>query len=57
MGRTYRELMPNCSLVLVYDAAHELGSDRPEAVSALIADFVRRHEAFIVGNRTTLLNP
>jgi pimeloyl-ACP methyl ester carboxylesterase len=57
MGRTYRELMPNCSFVLVYDAAHELGSDRPEAIAALVSDFARRREAFIVGNESTVIHP
>jgi pimeloyl-ACP methyl ester carboxylesterase len=57
MGRTYRALMPNCSFMLVYDAAHEVGSDRPEAVAALVADFARRRETFIIGNQSTVLAP
>jgi pimeloyl-ACP methyl ester carboxylesterase len=48
-GRVYRELMPNCSFVLLYDAAHELGWDRPETLAALISDFSLRREAFVVG--------
>jgi pimeloyl-ACP methyl ester carboxylesterase len=48
-GRVYRELMPNCSSILLYDAAHELGWDRPEALAALISDFALRREAFVVG--------
>ncbi|HUB76775.1 MAG TPA: alpha/beta fold hydrolase [Solirubrobacteraceae bacterium] len=50
MGRVYRENMPNCSYVLLYDAGHELGSDRPEAAAALIDDFLRRREAFVIGS-------
>ena len=57
MGRTYRDLMPNCSLVFVYDAAHEIGSDRPEAVAELVADFARRRETFVIGNQSTVLHP
>jgi pimeloyl-ACP methyl ester carboxylesterase len=49
MGRIYREHMPNCSYVLLYDAGHELGSDRPEAAAGLIDDFLRRREAFVIG--------
>ena len=30
MGRVYREMMPNCHLVLVYDAGHALDMDRPD---------------------------
>jgi len=49
MGRIYRARMPNCTLLYLWDAAHELTSDRPEAVAAVIADFAARREAFIVG--------
>ncbi|HEY5058243.1 MAG TPA: alpha/beta fold hydrolase [Gaiellaceae bacterium] len=41
LGRVYRELMPNCSLVYIDEAAHEVAVDRPETVAALIADFAR----------------
>ena len=47
-GSVFRELMPNCSSVLLYGAAHELGWDRPQALAALVGDFARRHEAFVV---------
>ena len=46
LGDVYRELIPNCSLVYVDDAAHEVAVDRPETVGALIADFARRRETF-----------
>ena len=57
MGRVYREKMPNCNYVLVYDAGHEVGADRPEAFSSLVGDFLERREAFIVNARSSLLNP
>ena len=34
MGRVYREKMPNCNYVLVYDAGHEVGAERPKHLSA-----------------------
>lgn len=46
MGAVYGEVMPNCSLVYVDDAAHEVAVDRPETVAATIADFARRPETF-----------
>jgi len=49
MGREYRAAMPTCSLVYLYDAAHELGWDRPDALAELVGDFARRREAFVVG--------
>jgi pimeloyl-ACP methyl ester carboxylesterase len=56
-GRIYRERMPNCNYVLVYDAGHEIAADRPEAFSNLVSDFLERREAFIVTQKSSLLNP
>jgi hypothetical protein len=49
--------MPNCHYVLVYDAGHEVGADRPEAFASLVSDFLVRREAFIVNQRSSLINP
>jgi pimeloyl-ACP methyl ester carboxylesterase len=57
MGRVYREKMPNCQYVLVYDAGHEVAAERPEAFVSLVSDFVERREAFIVNSKSSLLNP
>src|SRR6185437_8424384 len=40
LGRHYPELLPHGHLVLVYDAAHALDADRPEAFAALVSDFL-----------------
>ena len=57
MGRIYREKMPNCHLVLVYDAGHALDMDRPEAFASVVNDFVSRREGFIVTATSSLLYP
>jgi pimeloyl-ACP methyl ester carboxylesterase len=57
MGRLYKELMPNCSFVLVYDAAHEIQFDRPEAYANVVGDFIERHEAFVVNLDRGLIAP
>jgi len=57
LGRVYRAKMPNCHFVLVYDAGHAVGADRPEAFSSLVADFIDRREAFIVSQKSSLLHP
>jgi len=57
MGRVYKELMPNCHLVLVYDAAHAISSDRPEAFAEVVEDFLERHEAFIISRAETVIHP
>jgi pimeloyl-ACP methyl ester carboxylesterase len=45
MGRIYREIMPNCHLVFVYDAGHAIDGDRPEAFASIVSDFLERHAA------------
>jgi pimeloyl-ACP methyl ester carboxylesterase len=57
MGRVYREKMPNCNYVLVYDAGHEVGAERPEAFVSLVGDYHERREAFIDNAKSSLLNP
>jgi pimeloyl-ACP methyl ester carboxylesterase len=56
-GRTYRQLMPNCVLMYVYDASHEIAQDRPEAFVDVVSDFVRRGMNFIVNDADRLINP
>ena len=57
MGRHYRELLPNCHVMMVYDAAHALDAERPEAVASVIDDFLARREKFVVSNEKAALFP
>jgi pimeloyl-ACP methyl ester carboxylesterase len=57
MGRVYREKLPNCHFVLLYDAAHALDVDRPEAFASVVADFLVRRESFIVNQQSALIHP
>ena len=57
MGRLYCEKLPNCHLILVYDAAHEVDADRPEAFVSVVSDFLQHHEAFLVNRQSGLINP
>src|SRR5580765_4401403 len=54
MGRIYKDLMPNCHLVFVYDAAHAISTDRPEAFTEVVVDFLERHEAFVISRAETV---
>jgi pimeloyl-ACP methyl ester carboxylesterase len=56
-GREYMRLLPNCNFMLVYDAAHEIASDRPEAFVETIWDYLKRGDAFVVGQRSTVIYP
>jgi pimeloyl-ACP methyl ester carboxylesterase len=55
-GRLYKEILPECVFVLVYDAAHDLKGDRPEAFAELVVDFVGEG-SFLVNHRSSVLNP
>jgi pimeloyl-ACP methyl ester carboxylesterase len=57
MGRVYREIMPNCHLIYVYDAGHHIDADRPEAFANVVLDFLERHEQFVVTRTSSLINP
>jgi pimeloyl-ACP methyl ester carboxylesterase len=57
LGRIYRELLPNGQFVIVYDAAHAIDADRPEAFAAIVSDFVARRDQFVVREDSGLLYP
>jgi pimeloyl-ACP methyl ester carboxylesterase len=57
MGRVYKQLIPNCHLVFVYDAGHGIGTDRPEAFVEVVGDFLDRHEAFVISQTPTVIHP
>lgn len=57
MGRIYCEKLPNCNLVLVYDAGHAIDADRPEAFVSIISDFLQHQEGFLVNRQSWLINP
>ena len=57
MGRVYKELIPGSHLVFVYDAAHAISTDRPEAFAEVVLDFLERHEAFVIRRTGTVLHP
>jgi len=53
----YREKLRNFHLIMVYGAGAAIDTDRPEAVAALIDDFLARGGAFIVRNRSGIIYP
>lgn len=57
MGRHYRELLPNCQFVLVYDAGHLIDADRSEAFAAVVDDFLQQPDGFLVNRKSGLINP
>lgn len=56
LGRFYKTLFPNAWFLMVYDAAHDIGGDRPEAFAEAVGDFLRRGAQFTVSDRSSRLN-
>jgi pimeloyl-ACP methyl ester carboxylesterase len=56
-ARRYRERIPGCNLVFVYDAGAAMDDERPEAVAAVIEEFLERHDRFLVSRESGLLYP
>ena len=57
MGRIYKDLIPGCHLMFVYDAAHAISTDRPEAFTEVVSDFLERHDAFVISQAQTVIHP
>jgi len=57
MARFYRQNYGNAHLVLIYDAAHLVDLDRPEAVAEVVGDFVARKERFLVSEQSGVIHP
>jgi pimeloyl-ACP methyl ester carboxylesterase len=56
-GPILRGAMPNAVLLYVYNAAHDVQGDRPEAFADVVGDFVRRGMHFLVNDADGLINP
>ena len=57
MGREYKRLLPDCHLLFVYDAGHEIGAERPEAFVEAVTDFAARRAAFVINEVPTVRFP
>ena len=56
-ARHYRERIPGCNLVLIYDAGQGMETERPEAVASLVLDFLERRDLFLVRRESDLIFP
>jgi pimeloyl-ACP methyl ester carboxylesterase len=56
-GRVYKARIPTGHLVYVYDAARAIGAERPEAFAEVVADFLERHDAFVISRARTVIHP
>jgi pimeloyl-ACP methyl ester carboxylesterase len=56
-GRHYKEAIPNSYFMIVYDAAHDLKGDRPEAFADIVDDFLTHGPKFLLNHNSTVINP
>jgi pimeloyl-ACP methyl ester carboxylesterase len=56
-GHTFREKIPTCHLLLVYDAGHAIAADRREACLSPIGEFLEQGEGFIVFHESQMIRP
>jgi len=57
MGHFYKDLIRGCHLIFVYDAGHAIGTERPEAFTEVVTDFLERHDAFVISRAETVIHP
>jgi pimeloyl-ACP methyl ester carboxylesterase len=55
-GRIYARRIPNCFHTLVYDAGHDIASDRPQALHGLVRDFLEHREKFVFPHESSVLS-
>jgi pimeloyl-ACP methyl ester carboxylesterase len=56
-ARSYRALLPQSHLVLVYDAGPDVAADRPEAFAEVVGDFLEHGETFVISRAATVIHP
>lgn len=56
-GHIFREQIPACHLLLVYDAGHVIVADRREACLSAIGEFLEQGEGFIVFHQSQMIRP
>ena len=53
----YRAALSDCNLMFVYDAAHAIDIDRPEAVAFMAFEFFERRDLFLVSRESGVTFP
>lgn len=55
--RLYRQAIPKCHMMFVYDTDEHLADQRPEAVAAALKDFMTSREGFLVTTKSAKIYP
>jgi pimeloyl-ACP methyl ester carboxylesterase len=57
IAHLYKEILPTCHLMMVYDAAHAVDVDRPEALAPRVGDFLTLRDRFLVNYESSVIHP
>ena len=57
MGRKMREAISGCHVMFVYDTDHDMANQRPEAVAAILREFLTAGDRFLVTSKSGKLYP
>lgn len=57
VGHLFREKIPTCHLLFIYEAGHAIIADRQEACLAPIGEFLEQGEGFIVFHDSQMIHP
>ena len=56
-GAAYRRAIAGCNLMFVYDADAAMDNQRPEAVAALLREFMVSKDRFVVSRESGVIHP
>ena len=56
-ARIFSWLLSKCYTVMVYDATHDIETDRPEAVADVVGEFLAHGEGFLINRSSAIINP
>jgi pimeloyl-ACP methyl ester carboxylesterase len=56
-GRSMREVISGCHVMFVYDTDHDMANQRPEAVAAILREFLTAGDRFLVTSKSSKIYP
>jgi pimeloyl-ACP methyl ester carboxylesterase len=57
IGRSMREVIAGCHVMFVYDTDHDMANQRPEAVEAILREFLTAGDRFLVTSKSSKIYP
>jgi hypothetical protein len=57
IGRSMREVISGCHVMFVYDTNYDMANQRPEAVAAILHEFLQAGDRFLVTSKSSKIYP